>query len=437
MDDPADGPRDDHDPTGQDTPTSDRRGAEEPFRVEESLLASEATGHPRRELDERLHGEPPGSHESQSGRHGEREGGRGEHGDHHGRPGERGAGQHAHGDGHGGMHEGDEELFRRRFFVSTLLSIPVILYSETIQGWAGFTMPAFPGSESRTQVLADRAAGWLFYVALAAAAVTAVAWSVATAFDAGVVERAVTVLVIACPHALGLAVPLVVAIDTSLAARNGMLVRDRIAMERARELDVVVFDKTGTLTTGEHGVVDLATVESVGEDEALALAAAVEGDSEHVIARAIREAADERGVEVPSVSDFEALEGPRRSRLRCWLTAASRAGGLTTPTLGRESLRPEGRKSTRTFITGDGTGECMDRGARLTRQIAADESPSVAVAEAVAEYLDQDSTDLRPLFEVVDGDALDAVLQAPDAEVTFEYQGAEVRVVGTSTVEVR
>ena len=638
MDDPADGPRDDHDPTGQDTPTSDRRGAEEPFRVEESLLASEATGHPRRELDERLHGEPPGSHESQSGRHGEREGGRGEHGDHHGRPGERGAGQHAHGDGHGGMHEGDEELFRRRFFVSTLLSIPVILYSETIQGWAGFTMPAFPGSEwidpvfavvvfayggvpflrmaapelrerspgmmtlismaisvafvyslasviapttsaffwelvtlidvmllghwiemrsvrrasgaldelaklvpddaerirengietvpvsdlsegdlvlvrpgasvpadgvveeggsavdesmitgesrpvskdtgdeviggtinrggslrvrisatgedtalagivrlveearqseSRTQVLADRAAGWLFYVALAAAAVTAVAWSVATAFDAGVVERAVTVLVIACPHALGLAVPLVVAINTSLAARNGMLVRDRIAMERARELDVVVFDKTGTFTTGEHGVVDLATVESVGEDEALALAAAVEGDSEHVIARAIREAADERGVEVPSVSDFEALEGPRRSRLRCWLTAASRAGGLTTPTLGRESLRPEGRKSTRTFITGDGTGECMDRGARLTRQIAADESPSVAVAEAVAEYLDQDSTDLRPLFEVVDGDALDAVLQAPDAEVTFEYQGAEVRVVGTSTVEVR
>src|SRR5699024_1480923 len=90
--------------------------------------------------------------------------------------------------------------------------------------------------KSNTQMLADRAAGWLFYVALAAAGVTAVAWVVAIGFDVSVIERAVTVLVIACPHALGLAIPLVVAINTSLAARNGMLVRDRIAMEQAREL---------------------------------------------------------------------------------------------------------------------------------------------------------------------------------------------------------
>jgi len=164
-------------------------------------------------------------------------------------------------------------------------------------------------SKSKTQVLADRAAGWLFYVALGAAVVTAIAWTVAVSFDATVIERVVTVLVIACPHALGLAIPLVVAINTSLAARNGMLVRDRIAMEDARKLDAIIFDKTGTLTEGEHGVVDMATVEGVDEDDALALAAAVESDSEHMIARAIREAADERDLRAPDATDFEAIKG--------------------------------------------------------------------------------------------------------------------------------
>ncbi|MFC7138469.1 copper-translocating P-type ATPase [Halosimplex aquaticum] len=164
-------------------------------------------------------------------------------------------------------------------------------------------------SKSRTQMLADRAAGWLFYVAVASAAVTAAAWTVATTFGAPVIERAVTVLVIACPHALGLAIPLVVAINTSLAARNGMLVRDRIAMEQARDLDTIVFDKTGTLTEGEQGVVEIETVDDVTEDEALALAAAVEGDSEHMIAEAIRDASDERGVAVQNASGFEAIKG--------------------------------------------------------------------------------------------------------------------------------
>ncbi|WP_415378917.1 copper-translocating P-type ATPase [Halosimplex sp. TS25] len=164
-------------------------------------------------------------------------------------------------------------------------------------------------SESKTQALADRAAGWLFYVALGAAVVTGIAWTVATTFDAAVIERVVTVLVIACPHALGLAIPLVVAINTSLAARNGMLIRDRIAMEDARNLDTIIFDKTGTLTEGEHGVVGTATVDGVDEDEALELAAAVESDSEHMIARAIREAADERGIDAPDATDFEAMKG--------------------------------------------------------------------------------------------------------------------------------
>ncbi|MCL4859747.1 MAG: heavy metal translocating P-type ATPase [Caldilineaceae bacterium] len=164
-------------------------------------------------------------------------------------------------------------------------------------------------SKSATQVLADRAAGWLFYIALAVAIITAVAWTVATGFDVQVVQRVATVLVIACPHALGLAVPLVVAISTSLAARNGVLVRDRLALEEARNLDTVIFDKTGTLTKGEQGVVDSATVDGWSPDQTLALAAAVEGDSEHMIAQAIRTAAAERDLELPKVSDFEAIKG--------------------------------------------------------------------------------------------------------------------------------
>ncbi|WP_435119916.1 heavy metal translocating P-type ATPase, partial [Halolamina sp. C58] len=458
-------------------------------RVEQELLEEEA--HPAAESETVL---------DEQHEHAGHEGEGHDHGSHEG-----------HGEGHGGMHEGHEQMFRRRFFVSTLLSIPVLLYSEMLQEWLGFSVPAFPGSEwinpvfavivfayggmpflqmavpelkdrspgmmtlismaitvafvyslasvvfptqsaffwelvtlidimllghwiemrsvrrassavdelaklmpdtaeritdggdteevpvselsegdlvlvrpgasvpadgvveegdsdvnesmitgeskpvskdpgdeviggtingdgslrvrvgatgeettlagimrlveeaqqskSKTQVLADRAAGWLFYVALAAAVVTAIAWTLAVSFDATVIERVVTVLVIACPHALGLAIPLVVAINTSLAARNGMLVRDRIAMEEARNLDAIIFDKTGTLTEGEHGVVDMATVEGVEEDDALALAAAVESDSEHMIARAIREAADEQDLTAPDATDFEAIKG--------------------------------------------------------------------------------------------------------------------------------
>jgi Cu2+-exporting ATPase len=141
------------------------------------------------------------------------------------------------------------------------------------------------------------------------AALTAVAWIVAVGFDVEVIARVATVLVIACPHALGLAVPLVVAITTSMAASNGVLVRDRLALEEAREIDTVIFDKTGTLTEGRFGVVDIATADGAGENEALALTAAVEGDSEHTIARGIRRAAEERGLSLSEVSDFEAIKG--------------------------------------------------------------------------------------------------------------------------------
>ncbi|MDS0282687.1 heavy metal translocating P-type ATPase [Halomicroarcula sp. S3CR25-11] len=164
-------------------------------------------------------------------------------------------------------------------------------------------------SKSKTQLLADRASGWLFYAALGVAAITAVAWVLAVGLNIAVLERVVTVLVIACPHALGLAVPLVVAINTSTAARNGMLIRDRIAMEEARNLDTVMFDKTGTLTKGEQGVVGVETAAGWSEADVFELAAGVEGDSEHMIARAIRTAAEERGLQRASVSNFENLRG--------------------------------------------------------------------------------------------------------------------------------
>jgi Cu2+-exporting ATPase len=123
------------------------------------------------------------------------------------------------------------------------------------------------------------------------------------------VERLVTVLVIACPHALGLAIPLVIAISTTLGARSGLLVRDRRGLEEARNLDAVVFDKTGTLTLGEHRVVDIATTDGMTPDEALRIASAVEGDSEHPVARAIITSARERGLTIPSLDDFGYIPG--------------------------------------------------------------------------------------------------------------------------------
>ncbi len=164
-------------------------------------------------------------------------------------------------------------------------------------------------SRSRAQALADRAAYWLVLVAIGGGTLTLLAWLALGQSPAFALERSVAVFVIACPHALGLAIPLVTAIATTLSARRGILVRERLALERARDLDVVVFDKTGTLTRGEHGVVNLATDGRISEEEALELAAAAEGDSEHVLARAIRQAAVARGVSLPEAREFAALPG--------------------------------------------------------------------------------------------------------------------------------
>ena len=158
-------------------------------------------------------------------------------------------------------------------------------------------------SSSRAQRIADVAAAWLFWFALGSGVITAVVWTLIGLPDDAVV-RTVTVLVIACPHALGLAIPLVVSIATERAARGGVLVKDRLALESMRTVDTVLFDKTGTLTKGAPAVVAISVADDRSEDDLLALAAAAESDSEHPLGRAIVAAARARGVSVASASDF-------------------------------------------------------------------------------------------------------------------------------------
>ncbi|MEW2473230.1 heavy metal translocating P-type ATPase [Micromonospora gifhornensis] len=173
-------------------------------------------------------------------------------------------------------------------------------------------------SSGRAQVLADRFAAWLFYIATATALVTLLVWTVLGNLGEAVV-RTITVLVIACPHALGLAIPLVIALSTAVAAKGGILVKDRLALERMRTVDTVLFDKTGTLTRGAHTVTAIAATadpstqnsngqETAGQREVLAIAAAVEADSEHPLARAIVAAAEAQGVR-RTATGFQALAG--------------------------------------------------------------------------------------------------------------------------------
>jgi len=163
-------------------------------------------------------------------------------------------------------------------------------------------------ASSRAQALADRAAAILFYVALLSGGVTLVAW-IALGDPEGALVRAATVLVIACPHALGLAIPLVIAISTTLGARNGLLVKSRLALERARELDVVIFDKTGTLTRGQPALAKIVSAGDLDDVQLLALAAGVDADSEHPLARALVVGAERRMVTPIAATNFEALAG--------------------------------------------------------------------------------------------------------------------------------
>ncbi len=164
-------------------------------------------------------------------------------------------------------------------------------------------------TRSRTQDLADRAALWLTLIAVGGGTLTLIAWLGAGSEFSFALERMVTVMVITCPHALGLAVPLVVAVSTALSARNGLLIRDRSAFERARDLDAVVFDKTGTLTEGRFGVTDVVPLAGRTERDVLRLAAALESRSEHPIALGIVRAATDRGVQYPAPDRFAAIPG--------------------------------------------------------------------------------------------------------------------------------
>jgi Cu2+-exporting ATPase len=167
---------------------------------------------------------------------------------------------------------------------------------------------AAQASGSRTQALADRAATVLFYVAVASGAITFTYWWLAGDKEHALIRTA-TVLIIACPHALGLAIPLVIAISTSLGAQNGLLVKDRLALERARNLDMVIFDKTGTLTRGSPAVSGVAAAPGSNESDLLALAAAVEANSEHPLAKAVVAEAKRRNLPTLQAADFEALPG--------------------------------------------------------------------------------------------------------------------------------
>lgn len=268
-------------------------------------------------------------------------------------------------------------------------------------------------SRSRAQAIADRAAFLLTVIALAAAVVTAVAWGVAGASGAFVVERVVTVLVIACPHALGLAIPLVIAISTTLGARSGLLVRDRRGLEEARRLTTVVFDKTGTLTLGEFRVVGVRTVGGLSEAEALAAAAAVERDSEHPIAQAVVRTALDRGLSVRHADGFAAIPGhgvrarvDGRERMVGGPNLLRKLGAALPPELDALSRDAAGRGQAVVFLIEEGRAiaafavadavrpESREAIARLHQmgiEVAMLTGDSRAVAEAVARELGIDT----------------------------------------------
>jgi len=289
---------------------------------------------------------------------------------------------------------------------------------------------AAQAAASRAQALADRAAAILFYVALAAGTITLVFWWV-QGDPEGALVRTATVLVIACPHALGLAIPLVIAISTSLGARNGLLVKDRLALERARTLDTVIFDKTGTLTKGEPALVDAS------DPEALRLAAAVEGDSEHPLARAIVRGAVARNLEASTATAFEALAG-RGARAQVEGKQVSVGGPRLLADLGLAPLPVaaewdrEGRTVLHVIVDGRVAGaiavedeirpeskEAIDALHALGVRVAMITGDSQAVADSVARRLGIDEV----AAQVLPSDKAEAVKR-------FQAGGRKVAMVG-------
>jgi len=241
---------------------------------------------------------------------------------------------------------------------------------------------AAQASTSRTQALADRAAAILFYVAVASGAITFTFWWLSGDKEHALIRTA-TVLVIACPHALGLAIPLVIAISTSLGARNGLLVKDRLALERARNLDVVIFDKTGTLTRGAPVVSGIAPATDTTESAVIALAAAVEADSEHPLAQAVVAVAKRRGVPQLLAADFQPLTGKGAQAVVDGRTVL--VGGPRLLTEFMAIVPPEVEKSTIGWVSEGKTVLYVVDGARVLGALSAEDEVRPESLEAVAE----------------------------------------------------
>ena len=295
-------------------------------------------------------------------------------------------------------------------------------------------------SGSRTQALADRAAAFLFYVALAAGVATFTYWWLAG--DKGhAFIRTATVLIIACPHALGLAIPLVIAISTSLGAQNGLLVKDRLALERARNLDVIVFDKTGTLTRGALALSGVVVAPSVSEEDLLARAAAVELDSEHPLGKAIVAEAKRRGLTPLPASGFEALPGRGAHALVHGVPVAvggprllTARGAAPSPEITKAAAAWGGEGKTVLFVIAEKgvlgalavedeirpeSREAVEQLHRLGMRVAMITGDSKAVAESVARRLVIDDV----AAEVLPADKASAIQR-------FQAGGKRVAMVG-------
>jgi len=241
---------------------------------------------------------------------------------------------------------------------------------------------AAQASGSRAQALADRAAALLFYIAVASGAITFAYWWFSGDKEHALIRTA-TVLVIACPHALGLAIPLVIAISTSLGAQNGLLVKDRLALERARNLDVVIFDKTGTLTRGSPVVSGVAAALGTTEDDLIARAAAVESNSEHPLAKAIVAAAGRRGLARLAATNFEALPG--RGAKALVEGTSIEIGGPRLVTEARVTVPPEVEKLTATWTSDGKTVLYVLAQGRLVGAFAVEDEIRPESSEAVAQ----------------------------------------------------
>ena len=269
-------------------------------------------------------------------------------------------------------------------------------------------------SRSRAQALADRAAFFLTVVAIVAAVITLVAWLLVGASSAFAVERVVTVLVIACPHALGLAIPLVIAISTTLGARAGLLVRNRRGLEEARNLNAVFFDKTGTLTRGEFRVVEITPAPGLSADDALKLAASVEQESEHTIAEGVVKSAQERGLLLSRAEQFQAIPGQGVKAV-----VGGRSLMIGGPTLLRQlgiELPPELR-------------DALDRAStRAQTAITLIEGRAPLAVLAVADAIREESREaVRRLHE----QGIEVIMMTGDAKVVAD---AVARELGIETV---